>query len=418
VEILSLKREILKYTKNPFKIFPRLAARIMEPLGRFSALVWVRIRGVEEIRAGRRIFLFGAFGGRRYGDNSAALFEHIVEHHPEIDPYWVMRKDAYQVHLKSNLIPFPEKVVFKDAFRSNVLALIAECHIYSHGHYDVTDYPKKILGKTRLLLLGHGIGGFKKTILKILPSGHKIAGIAEGADLVIASSEQELRIINREWNVPEGNIILTGLPRYDRLLRLSRDQEASGEARILFMPTWRDWDSRRLSLKNSDFFRQIITFIVHSGLDDYLYERGVKLDLYIHMWMREFFDDFTKEFDLQSVNLLPQIVDLQKIIVDSSLLITDYSSVCWDFLFLDKPVLFFQSDLEEYEKKRGAYIDLRKDLFGPVAYDAEKAADLVRQFVEGGYKTEKYQDQMDRMKKWAFTFRDGKNCERICEYIL
>jgi CDP-glycerol glycerophosphotransferase (TagB/SpsB family) len=227
-----------------------------------------------------------------------------------------------------------------------------------------------------------------------------------------------LRIINREWNVPEGNIILTGLPRYDRLLRLSRDQEASGEARILFMPTWRDWDSRRLSLKNSDFFRQIITFIVHSGLDDYLYERGVKLDLYIHMWMREFFDDFTKEFDLQSVNLLPQIVDLQKIIVDSSLLITDYSSVCWDFLFLDKPVLFFQSDLEEYEKKRGAYIDLRKDLFGPVAYDAEKAADLVRQFVEGGYKTEKYQDQMDRMKKWAFTFRDGKNCERICEYIL
>lgn len=123
METLSLKRDVLKYLKNPGEIIPRLAARIMEPLGRFSALVWVRIRGVEEIRAGRRIFLFGAFGGRRYGDNSAALFEHIVEHHPEIDPYWVMRKDAYQVHLKSNLIPFPEKIVFKDAFRSNVLAL-------------------------------------------------------------------------------------------------------------------------------------------------------------------------------------------------------------------------------------------------------------------------------------------------------
>jgi CDP-glycerol glycerophosphotransferase (TagB/SpsB family) len=136
------------------------------------------------------------------------------------------------------------------------------------------------------------------------------------------------------------------------------------------------------------------------------------------MWMREFFDDFTKEFDLQSVNLLPQNIDLQKIIVDSSLLITDYSSVCWDFLFLDKPVLFYQFDLDEYEKKRGAYLDLKKDLFGPVAYDAASAADLVRQFVENGYETEKYRDQMDRMLKWAFAFRDDGNCERICKYIL
>ena len=182
--------------------------------------------------------------------------------------------------------------------------------------YDVTDYPKKILEKTRLLLLGHGINGFKKMILKILPSGRKIAGIAEGADLVIASSKQELRIINKEWNIPVEKIILTGLPRYDRLLRLDLKAEKSRN-RILYMPTWRDWNSRRLSLKGSEFFSQIRDFLVTSGLDGYLHAKGVRLDLYIHMWMREFFDDFTKEFDLQSVNLLPQNIDLQKIIVDS-----------------------------------------------------------------------------------------------------
>jgi CDP-glycerol glycerophosphotransferase (TagB/SpsB family) len=375
------------------------------------------MRGVEEIRAGRRIFLFGAFGGRCYGDNSAALFEHMVEHHPEVDSYWVMRKDVYKEHLRFGRLPFPGKVVFKGSFRANILALIAEVHVYTHGHYDVTDYPKKILGKTRLLLLRHGIEGFKKTILKILPSGRKIAGIAEGADLVIASSKQELRIINKEWNIPVEKIILTGLPRYDRLLRLDLKAEKSRN-RILYMPTWRDWNSRRLSLKGSEFFSQIRDFLVTSGLDGYLHAKGVRLDLYIHMWMREFFDDFKKEFDLQSVNLLPQIIDIQKIIVDSSLLITDYSSVCWDFLFLDKPVLFYQFDLDEYEKKRGAYLDLKKDLFGPVAYDAASAVDLVRQFVENGYETEKYRDQMDRMLKWAFAFRDDGNCERICKYIL
>ncbi|KUK99781.1 MAG: Glycerophosphotransferase, partial [Synergistales bacterium 54_9] len=142
---MSLKREALKYVKNPVKFIPRLAAKIAEPFNRFFALIRVRMRGVEEIRAGRRIFLFGAFGGRCYGDNSAALFEHMVEHHPEVDSYWVMRKDVYTEYMKSDNIPFPGKVVFKGSFRANILALIAEVHVYTHGHYDVTDYPKKIL---------------------------------------------------------------------------------------------------------------------------------------------------------------------------------------------------------------------------------------------------------------------------------
>ncbi|HQQ11327.1 MAG TPA: CDP-glycerol glycerophosphotransferase family protein [Synergistales bacterium] len=414
---VSLKREALKYVKNPVKIIPRLAAKIAEPFNRFFALIRVRVRGVEEIRAGRRIFLFGAFGGRCYGDNSAALFEHMVEHHPEVDSYWVMRKDVYTEYMKSDNIPFPGKVVFKGSFRANILALIAEVHVYSHGHYDVTDYPEKILEKTRLLLLGHGVTALKKKTFKSRESGHEIAGMAATADFVIAVSEQEVRIKNEEWHIPLEKIILTGLPRYDRLLRLDLKAEKSRN-RILYMPTWRDWNSRRLSLEGSEFFSQIRDFLVTSGLDDYLHEKGVRLNFYVHMWMREFFDDFTKEFDLQSVNLLPQSIDLQKIIVDSSLLITDYSSVCWDFLFLDKPVLFYQFDLDEYEKKRGAYLDLKKDLFGPVAYDAASAVDLVRQFVENGYETEKYRDQMDRMLKWAFAFRDDGNCERICKHIL
>ena len=418
VETVSLKREALKYVKNPLKIIPRLEAKITEPFNRVLALAWVRLNGVERLCAGRRIFLFGAFGGRRYGDNSVALFEHMVEHHPEVDSYWVMRKDVYKEHLRFGRLPFPDKVVFKGSFRANILALIAQVHVYSHGHYDVTDYSRDILAKTRLLLLSHGVEGLKKTALKILPSGHEIAGMAATADFVIAGSEQEVRIKNEEWHIPLEKIILTGLPRQDKLLRLSREQKSSGEGRILYMPTWRDWNSRRLLLKGSEFFSQIRDFLVTSGLDGYLHAKGVRLDLYIHMWMREFFDDFKKEFDLQSVNLLPQIIDIQKIIVDSSLLITDYSSVCWDFLLLDKPVLFYQPDLDEYEEKRGAYIDLKKDLFGPVAYNGPAAADLVRQFVENRFNPEQFKDQMERMKKWAFTYTDDRNCERVAGYLV
>ena len=80
-------------------------------------------------------------------------------------------------------------------------------------------------------------------------------------------------------------------------------------------------------------------------------------------------------------------------------------------------MLFYQPDLDEYEEKRGAYIDLKKDLFGPLAYNGHAAADLVTQFVENRFNPEQFMDQIDRMKKWAFTYIDDRNCERVAGYL-
>ncbi len=56
-----------------------------------------------------------------------------------------------------------------------------------------------------------------------------------------------------------------------------------------------------------------------------------------------------------------------EILTDSSLLVTDYSSVFFDFAYMDKPVLYFWFDDEnffaQYEK---GYFNCRKDGFGPV----------------------------------------------------
>lgn len=390
----------------------------MEPFSRIFALIWVRFNGVDRLRKGHRVFLFGAFGGRRYGDNSAVLFEHMVKNHTDLDCYWVMRRDAYAEYVGLGRIPFPTRVVFKDSVRANLLALIAETHIYSHGHYDVTDYSRDDLQKTYLVLLGHGVHALKKTTLKTQPSGQKIPHIAATADLVIAGSDQEARIEHEEWNIPKEKIVMTGLPRHDRLLRLSRETRRNRRDTILFMPTWRDWNSQRFSLRESEFFRQMELFLIPSGLDNYLYAKGIRLDLYVHMSMREFFDNFKKECRLKSVNLLPQTSDLQQVIADSALLVTDYSSICWDFLLLDKPVLFYQFDLEEYERHRGAYIDIRKDLFGPVAYNAENAVTWVRQLVENDFDPGEFKGQMEKMKKWAFAYRYDLNCERVASAIL
>ena len=44
-------------------------------------------------------------------------------------------------------------------------------------------------------------------------------------------------------------------------------------------------------------------------------------------------------------------VDVQQLLKQSALLITDYSSVGWDFSFLDKPVIFFQFDRNRWPRR-------------------------------------------------------------------
>ena len=412
---MSMARELAKYSKQPSLILPRLKRMVLSPLGSRFARAWVRLAGRERLRKGKNIFIFGAFGGRRYGDNSAVFFEYMASSYPGIDCYWVMREDAYREReKKGNFPPLPGRFLFKDRFRTHLMTLIADAHIYSHGRYDVTDYPKNRLAGVIDVMLNHGLTALKR---KAPGPAQPVSVNAAKADLLIASSAGEARIKNEEWGIPREKIVITGQPRDDRLLSGRGEILANGKT-ILYMPTWRSWNAREFSLRKSDFYRQIKAFLEDSGLSEYLVEKGICLQLYVHMWMREFFEEFKRDFSMQGIEILAQDNDLQTTILESSLLITDYSSICWDFLLLDKPVLFYQFDRDEYIRHTGSYIDLEKDLFGPVALTAGEAASWTKRFVESGFSATPFRGEMNRMKEFAFAFQDGKNCERLARAIL
>lgn len=414
---MSLAREVLKYTKHPGRILPRLTDKAVGILSFFLARIWVRLRGREALRKGRHIFLYGGFGGRRFDDNSAAFFEYMVENHPEIDSYWVIRKDCFHGRIPNRPLFDEKRIAFKDTFRTNVLALIADVFVYSHGRYDITDYPKSDNPGTFCVMLDHGFTALKKTSMVRLPSGKSVADAALHLDLIASGSAAEAEIHERKWGIPPEKIVITGLARYDRLYALSRVITAPPR-NILYMPTWREWNSRKVSLSRTEFFRQVTAFLADDALRGCLAQSGLRLQLYVHMWMREFFEDFRKRLSMENVEVLDQDIDLQATLLGSALLVTDYSSICWDFLFLDRPVLFYQFDRDKFLQHTGSYIDLEKDLFGPVAVNPEEASAWVRAFIQEGFSAAPFRSRMEEMKAFAFAYRDGKNCQRLAREIL
>lgn len=122
-------------------------------------------------------------------------------------------------------------------------------------------------------------------------------------------------------------------------------------------------------------------------------QRGpVALELDLDEWVAEMATDFqllVRPHYLNRINVprhlrrhvvdVSSIKDTNLVMLAADLLVTDYSSVMFDYLVLDRPQVLYTYDLERYSGSlRGTYFDLREDAPGPLAMDQEQLMDEVR----------------------------------------
>jgi CDP-glycerol glycerophosphotransferase (TagB/SpsB family) len=372
--------------------------------------VWSKARAIRQ----ERCWLLGGMSGKAYADNSAALHRYLIRERPDIHAYWVIDRDSPDVDRARQAGP----VLFRDDLRTYVYGLLAQVQVISHGLADVPTFGSSLSNRAVKVRLGHGLTALKRT------GGSRLRSVAAKSrffDLVPVSSEFE-KEHKASWGIARERIVVTGLPRFDELLRkdsLFRSQADAAGARILYMPTWRDWlPADAAHLRATDFYRQVMALVLHPDLNRCLADHNVVLDLHLHILARHHQQAIGQELaGLSQVRLLPAGEDLQEAIVRSGLLITDYSSVAWDFLYLDRPVLFYQFDAEMFKRHRGAHIELH-DLFGPITADPDTAVALTCHFVETGFDCHDYRQQMERWQGTAFPYRDDRNCERVVSAIL
>jgi len=109
--------------------------------------------------------------------------------------------------------------------------------------------------------------------------------------------------------------------------------------------------------------------------------------------------------------------DLQYLLKSSAVMITDYSSVAFDFAYMNKPLLYFQFDYDKFREGhyQEGYFSYEKNGFGPVCYDVEHLTEEFCRIVENEMEIEnKYSNKI----KEFFEYRDKENCKRTYEAIL
>lgn len=325
-------------------------------------------------------------------DNSFYLFKWLRENVPEKAAYYVIRSDSNDLR---RLEPYLDNVCRYYSIRHLMLMLRASLFVSAQGRFHAYKFRplksrfKDIVMSKRLVFLQHGVTAFKKSTFKRNdPSG--------GANLVMAVSEAEKNIIVKHWGYKPEEVVVAGFSRFDELIDKSKGEKPV----ILVMPTWRSWleDVDQATFDQSDFatqYRDLLDKLEGAAPDS-------TIKFYIHIKLSKYIQQWGKDYKRVQIVLLGE-QPVNEMLMEASALLTDYSSVAWDFLYMNKPTVFFHFDSKKYEKYTGSFIDFDKNLFGPRAFDADQAVTSLLSAVRGDASVDnsnyfKYHDKSNSLR--------------------
>ena len=286
---------------------------------------------------------------RKYNDSPRTLYEYMLAHPEKYGKYkcvWALEDpDSVEIPGNAKKIKADTLEYFKYTLKAKYW--ITCVNIERSLHYKKRD--------CRYLNTWHG------TPFKHIGND---AGVRKdydfgSMDFFCYASDYEKEIYKRAFNVREDALIPTGLPRNDELYKVTQEEVEELKKRlglphdkkiILYAPTWRE------STDNGK------TCAIKPPVDAKKWEQILKDDYVVLFRMHAYTNKLLGlEFNdtLRDYSTYPNVNDLFKV---ADILISDYSASMADFSILERPVLCFTYDYEEYRKERGLYMDYETEM--------------------------------------------------------
>jgi CDP-ribitol ribitolphosphotransferase / teichoic acid ribitol-phosphate polymerase len=275
-------------------------------------------------------------------------------------------------------------------------------------------YPLKIRKNAELVQLWHAVGAFKTFGFSRIgrPGGPSPKSKNHrNYTKAIVSSQNIAKHYAEGFGIDNENVVPTGIPRTDIFFNKEYQKEVrdslyekypflKGKKVITFAPTFRG--NGQLS---AHYPMEVLNLekLYHSLKDEYVFlfkiHPFVKNDFSIPYQYSDFFYDFSS---YREINDLLFITDV---------LITDYSSVCFEYALLNKPMLFFSYDVEDYVQKRDFYYDYQSFIPGSLVRSTEG---IINRIQDGNFEMHKIKPFVN----YFFDDIDGKSSKRVVDQII
>lgn len=393
------------------------AAVLLATLLGWLFYLWPRSKSVWVLGAGQNKFI----------DNSRYLFLYLNKFHEDIRPVWLTASSEVIDQIRSMGFEAYHRWSLKGIW----FALHAKYWFYTSYVSDINYY---LCRGACLINLWHGIP-FKKIEFDIdngplrdlykNPSFFQrwigYAGNFVKPDYLIGTSDYVAnKMFSTAFRLPLERCLNFGLPRndifYQEILMGGEESKILGIQGMetilkrirayrrccIYMPTWREY--------NPDFLRD--SGVDFKRLDEKLENSQTVLLLKLHI--NTPVNYLNSISNLKNLLLLDSALDVYPLLKYTDVLITDYSSIAFDYLHLNKPMAFFVWDYDDYaEKSRSMYLDFEQYAKG----DILRSAAAFEEYLEVAESATDRSDERMMMLNQYFSHKDGLASQRIVDFF-
>jgi CDP-glycerol glycerophosphotransferase (TagB/SpsB family) len=311
----------------------------------------------------KNLWVFGAWNGNSFADNTKYLFLHIVENQKDIQCFWITRnREVYD-----ELVALDLPVAHLYSVRGFLACIRAGKQLTTHSLYDISPTLTKgsihyCLFHATFPLKEMDFGYLKNTLKKRVAIYINKPFAFEKPNYSICSSAATAGIVQSALGLNVDQVIQTGYPRstfldtkkYLKTDLLKLAEICSFEKYknfIYFVPTFRD---------NQDFDWFGFGFELKS-LVELLESTNSVLVFRFHPFE---LSKIKNHHDIRHDRIIFEshgLSDPYPLLSRASVLVTDYSSIFADFLLLDRPIIFSNFGHQQYiNNERALYWDYDK----------------------------------------------------------
>ncbi|MDS0900465.1 CDP-glycerol glycerophosphotransferase family protein [Morganella morganii] len=344
------------------------------------------------VRKNNNIIITGSLN-QEYSDNAKALFEILINEDKFNDKVYFVINDKYKRHQFNKIYPgrFISNLSFKNAF----FILKARYWFCSAMELPLAVFFQRHL--RQVTHLGHGMLYKKIGLIETQVSWYKkiyYILVTSSFTYTIATTPFCQKVISAGFGMPLKRVILTPQPKTAQIafpLKIEDKTLSNKESmHVLYAPTWRPYASVKL-FPFDDFKLSILTNFL--------------ADENIHIWLRvhpRFEQDIDSEL-LANPNIhlfsAKEYSEINSYLSYFDALITDFSSIYYDYLTLERPVLFFDYDFTKYNEMVGVIDDYKK----------VKATETIVNYTQ-------FQQQLLCIKNGGFDLERIKEVNKIVNY--